>query len=258
MTNPSPRRSVSVVRKLTLVLLFAVGFGVADAAAVGAASPAQVGNANQLAAVTAADEMLGELVLPAGATEVPAEPVGDAYLLAHPDELFFYAAEVERHQFWTTSASPRAVIASIDAHLPAGAHSSGPANAATAVRVVHAADRRGARPRPPDLDVKAVELTGGGTGVRADAAVRYSAPRIPDQRIPPRARLLEITRAGMGESPPPFIADDRSKVGRVAGPWTACRSPRFVGSRSRAPSSCRPRSSPSPSAPRRTALSWPR
>lgn len=86
MTNPSPQRSVSVVRKLTLVLLLAVVFGVADAAPVGAASPAQVAHANQQAAVTAAGQMLGELVLPAGATQVPTEPVGDAYQLAHPDE----------------------------------------------------------------------------------------------------------------------------------------------------------------------------
>ena len=218
MTNPSPRRSVSVVRKLTLVLLLAVVFGVADAAAVGAASPAQVGHANQRAAVTAADQMLGELVLPAGATQVPAEPVGDAYQLAHPDELFFYAAEVERHEFWTTSASASAVIASIDAHLPAGARSSGTGYSGNSVFVSYTLPTVGAPALGPrSLDVEAVELTGGGTGVRADAAVRYSAPRLPDQRIPPRARLLEITRAGMGESPPPLIVTSRSKVRRVAG-----------------------------------------
>ena len=217
MTNPSPRRSVSVVRKLTLVLLFAVVFGVADAAAVGAASPAQVGNANQRAAVTAAEQMLGELVLPAGATQVPTEPVGDANLLAHPDELFFYAAEVERHEFWTTSASPSAVIASIDAHLPAGARSSGTGYSGNSVFVSYTLPTVGAPALGPrSLEVEAVELTGGGTGVRADASVRYSAPRLPGQRVPPRARLLEITRAGMGESPPPFIVTNRSKVRRVA------------------------------------------
>ena len=206
------------MRKLTLVLLLAVVFGVADAAAVGAASPAQIGHANQQSAITSADQTLGELVLPAGATEVPAEPVGDAYQLAHPDELFFYAAEVERHEFWTTSASPSVVIASIDAHLPAGVRSSGTGYSGNSVFVSYTLPTVGAPVLGPrSLDVEAVALTGGGTGVRADAAVRYSAPRLPNQRIPPRARLLEITRAGMGESPPPFIVTNRSQVRRVAG-----------------------------------------
>jgi hypothetical protein len=70
--------------------------------------------------------------------------------------LFFYAAEVERHKFWKTSASPNAVIASIEA----------------------------------------LALTGGGTGVRADATVRYAAPRLAAQRVPPQARVLEINVTG--------------------------------------------------------------
>ena len=167
------------MRKLTLVLLLAVVFGVADAAAVSAASPAQVVHANQQAAVTAAEQMLGELVLPAGATQVPTEPAGDAYQLAHAEELFFYAAEVERHEFWTTSASPSAVIASIDAHLPAGARSSGSGYSGNSVFVSYTLPTVGAPALGPrSLDVEAVELTGGGTGVRADATVRYSAPRL--------------------------------------------------------------------------------
>jgi hypothetical protein len=202
---------------MMLVPLFAVAFGVADAAPVGAASPAQIRNANQRAAVTAAEQMLGELVLPAGATQIPIEPVGDAYQLAHPDELFFYAAEVKRHEFWTTSASPSAVIASIDAHLPAGARSSGTGYSGNSELVSYALPTVGAPALGSrSLGVEAVELTGGGTGVRADASVRYSAPRLPDQRVPPRARLLEITRAGMGASPPPLIVTNRSKVRRVA------------------------------------------
>ncbi|MFZ0976248.1 MAG: hypothetical protein WAN22_28750 [Solirubrobacteraceae bacterium] len=206
------------MRKLTLVLLLAVMFGVADAVPVGAASPAQVAHANQQAAVTAAEQMLGELVLPAGATQVPTEPVGDAYQLAHPDELFFYAAEVERHEFWTTGASPSAVIASIDAHLPPGARSSGTGYAGNSLFESYTLPTAGVPALGPrSLDVEAVELTGGGAGVRADASVRYSAPRLPDQRIPSRARLLEITRAGMGESLPSLTVTNHSKVRRVAG-----------------------------------------
>jgi hypothetical protein len=218
VTQRLPVRSVSIVRKLTFVLVCAVVFGVADAAAMGAASPAQVVHANQQAAVTAAEQMLGELVLPAGATQVPTEPAGDGQQLARNNELSFFAAEVDRHEFWTTSASPSAVIASIDAHLPAGARSSGTGYAGNSVFVSYTLPAVGVPgPGPRILGVEAVELTGGGTGVRADATVRYSAPRLPDQRIPTRARLLEITRAGAAESLPSLKVTNRSKVRRIAG-----------------------------------------
>jgi hypothetical protein len=210
--------------KLMLALLLAVVFGVADTAAVSAASPAQVVRANQRAAATTAEELLGELVLPAGTTQAPTEPAGDAHQLAHADELFFYAAEVERHEFWTTSASPNAVIASIEANLPAGARSGGSGYTATSVFVSYTlpavgAPALGAR----SLAVQAVELAGGGTGVRADVTVLYTAPRLAAQRVPSRARVLEINVTGGSEvsgspysSPPPLVVTNRGDVRRIA------------------------------------------
>jgi hypothetical protein len=210
--------------KLMLALLLAVVFGVADTAAVSAASPAQVGRAHQRAAATAAEQLLVELVLPAGATEVPAEPAGDADQLAHADELFFFAAEVERHEFWTTSASPNAVIASIAAHLPAGARPVGSGYSGTSVFATYVLPAAGAPALGPrGLDVQAVALAGGGTGVRADAAVRYSAPRLPSQRVPRQSRVLSITVTGgpqvtgsTSSSPPPLFVTNRRDVERIA------------------------------------------
>ena len=210
--------------KLMLSLLLAVVFGVADTASVRAASPAQVVRANQRAAATEAEQLLGELVLPAGATQSPAEPAGDAHQLAHAEELFFYAAEVERHEFWTTSASPNAVIASIEADLPAGARSAGSGYSGTSVVVSYTLPAVGAPALGPrSLVVQAVELAGGGTGVRADVTVRYTAPRVAAQRVPPQARVLEINVTGGPQvtgspypSPPPLIVTNRRDVKRIA------------------------------------------
>jgi hypothetical protein len=210
--------------KLMLALLLAVVFGVADTGSVSAASPAQVVRANQRAAAAEAEQLLGELVLPAGATQAPAEPAGDAHQLAHAEELFFYAAEVERHEFWTTSASPNAVIASIEANLPAGARPAGSGYSGTSVVVSYTLPAVGAPALGPrSLVVQAVELAGGGTGVRADGTVRYTAPRVAAQRVPPQARVLEINVTGGPQvtgspypSPPPLIVTNRRDVKRIA------------------------------------------
>jgi len=231
------------MRKLVAVIASAVVLGVAGAAAVSAASPAhaaragrhattggvspaQVLRANRRAAVDAANRLLGELVLPAGATEVPSEPAGDAHQLERGMQLSFFAAEVDRHEFWTTSASPSAVVAAIKAHLPAGARWTGSGYSSTTMFVSYslaAVDAPALGPRT--FEVNAVKLTDGSTGVRADATVRYTAPRLPSQRVPAQARALEITmtasRFGPSpspppESPPPLTITKRSQVRRIA------------------------------------------
>jgi len=212
------------MRKLVAVIVPAVALGVGGAAAVSAASPAQVSRANRQAAVTAADELLGELVLPAGSAEVQAEPAGDAHLLLHPDVFSFFAAAVDRHQFWTTTASPSAVVASIEAHAPAGARqmASGYSGATEFVSYSLPAVG-GAALGPRSLGVTAVKLTSGSTGVRADATVRYTAPRLPAQRVPARAHVLEVkmTPSPFGPAPAPtlkspLVITNRSEVRRIA------------------------------------------
>jgi hypothetical protein len=210
------------MRKLVVVIVPAVALALALAGAVSAESPAQVQRANRQGAMTAAEQLLGEVVLPAGATEIPTEPAGDAHQLGRSNELSFFAAEVDRHEFWTTTSSPDAVVASIEAHLPAGARATGSGYSGTTVFASYSLPAVGGPALGPrSLAVNAVKLTDGSTGVRADAAVRYAAPRLPTQRVPAGARVLEITmtRSPFGPSPSlesPLVITKRSEVGRIA------------------------------------------
>jgi hypothetical protein len=206
------------VRTLSIAPLLAVVLPLAGPAAVGAATPAQVVRAHHTAAVTAADRALGNLALPAGATEVSAEPKGDAHQLARPMYLLVFAAAVDRHRYWTTNVSPREVIASIEAHLPAGTESAGSAYSGTSIFASYSLPSV----TPPtlgrrDLAVNAVVLSGGRTGVRADVAVTYSAPRLRAQRVPPRARVLEIAIANPRAAPLlSLTVTDRAQIRRIA------------------------------------------
>ena len=211
-----------VVHKSVIVIVIAVLLAVAGLAAViaAAATPAQVLHANQTAAVSAARQMLGEVVLPPGTHEVASEPAGDDDALARSMEIPIFRAEVDRHEFWTTSASPSAVIASFKATLPAGAKSSGGGHngPSTTIFVSYSLptiDAPALGPRA--LTVNAVVLSDGRTGVRADAEVRYTAPRLPAQRIPPQARVLDVTMANYHASPSlSLTVTNRARVRRIA------------------------------------------
>lgn len=214
---------MNVVRKIVIVIVIALAvvLGIGGASVI-AATPTHVLQANRAAAVAAADGLLSGVVLPAGSSETSTEPAGDGYLLAHSFELAIYAAEVDQHEFWTTTASLNAVIASFKAHLPMGAKSSGSGSdysngtetSVFASYSLPAVDAPALGPR--SLTVNAVELTRGGTGVRADAFVRYAAPRLPAQRIPARAGVLEVTRTRLGQVPAlSLTVTDRSTVRRI-------------------------------------------
>lgn len=159
-----------------------------------------------------------KLVLPAGSSEVASEPAGDAHQLARSFDLPIYRAEVDRHEFWITTASPSAAIASFKAHLPAGAKSSGSASSGTTMFASYSlptVDAPALGPRT--LAINAVELANGSVGVRADAEVRYTAPRLPAQRIPPQARVLDVTMANYHSSPSlSLTVTNRRQVRRIA------------------------------------------
>jgi hypothetical protein len=229
------------MRKLVVVIVSAVVLAVLGATAVGLASPArvphvnrrvavsgespaQVARANRRAAVSAADQLLGEVVLPAGATEVPTEPAGDDHQLDRSNTLSLFAAAVDQRRFWTSTASLGAVVASIEAHVPTGAKWTGSGNSGTTMFVSYslpAVDAPVLGPRI--LSVNAAKLTDGSTGVRADATVRYSAPRLSAQRVPAHALVLDVAMspAPFGPSPPstlksPLMIAKRPEVQEIA------------------------------------------
>jgi hypothetical protein len=116
------------------------------------------------------------------------------------------------------------VLASIEAHVPAGARQTASGYSGTTEFVSYSLQAVGAPALGPrSLSVTAVELTDGSTGVRADATVRYSAPRLPAQGVPARARVLEVemTPAPFGPAPAPtlkspLVITNRSEVRRIA------------------------------------------
>jgi hypothetical protein len=150
------------------------------------------GHAHQRAAQHEARTALGSVVLPAGSTQVDSEPAGSQQL-DRPFAALYFLDQVDLTRFWTTSASPQQVVASFDAHrAPAWRqHESGyggsiafssyslPASTATGGGV-------------GEVALSATPLEGGGTGVRADVEVQYTAPHPPAAKVPTSARVLEV------------------------------------------------------------------
>jgi hypothetical protein len=207
-----------MVRRSTAALLTVAALLVAIVA-VSVASPRQVTTAHRRVAVRVANQLLANVVLPPGATKVSAEPAGDAHRLASPMFGGFFAAEIDRHAFWTTSAAPDAVIASFNAHLPGGAKPLGSGSGSGSVFAAYVLGPA-AHPFTPgfrQVVVDAVTLANGTTGVRADAEVRYIAPRPPSQQVPGNARVVEITKRSQGSAPLLSVTITRhSEVGRIA------------------------------------------
>lgn len=158
--------------------------------------------ASRRAAQVAAGRLLAEVVLPSDARRLKQEPRGRHYELGRPWEGASFAAEVDRHAFWKTSASPSTVVAAFESHRPAGAKplqslSDGGWDAAS-----YTWDASGRFEIGPQLlMVSAVALPDGATGIRADAVVRYLSPRSGVERVPGTARLVQITTANFGEKP---------------------------------------------------------
>lgn len=218
VTLDTSARSAGMARIVVVVLSLATLAVGAGAVAVSAATPAQFVQANRQAATGIAEQLLGQLVLPADATEIPTEPKGDEQQLARPDELSFFAAQVDRHKFWKTGVTPDAVIASIQAHLAAGAKPSASGDSGTSVFAGYSLPAPGPPTLgSPALDIEAAQLTNGRTGVRADVVVRYTAPRLIAQRIPPQASTLKITIADYGSAPlRSLTVTRRSEVRQIA------------------------------------------
>jgi hypothetical protein len=129
-------------------------------------------------------------------------------------------------QWWTAPGKPRAVLAWVAAHVPAGFTSAG-----------QGSEGRGSAgdawydvfdlPAVPDVLTQRsllVEVTSDGarTAVRADAQVSWQPPRPASERIPPGATVVTLTLvpgSGPGRkrpAEPPVTITDPVKVARIA------------------------------------------
>ncbi len=179
----------------TLVGFVALGVAVA-LVAVGVGASADPVAANRDAAIAKAGRLLAGVVLPAGTTRVSRNPASRSHQLTVAIVPAFFAAEVDRHMFWTSSASIEDVMRSFRSHLAAGAKlvvsESGGGMAAAAYAF---GTRRRFLVGPEQLLIGAMTLHGGRVAIRVDAQVRYASPRPPSERVPSAARVVEITKA---------------------------------------------------------------
>ncbi len=183
------RGRVRVMSRRVVLTSVAILGALCVAVGARAATPRQTARANRQAAVRAANGLLGDVVLPPGATKISGETASGP--LVEPLERLFLAAQVDRHAFWSTDASPSAVIATVQRHLPAGAKLNGSGSGfgpgssdAFAVYTFPGTD-------PAALTIRQLVVNAVGsahsTVVRADGEVQYIAPRAPPSRSP-RAR----------------------------------------------------------------------
>ena len=190
------------MRKCALIGLVVLCGVSALVVADSAASPGHLIASDRHAATVEARELLAGVALPAGSTALPGEPAGDADQLAAPFAGALFAAEVDLHAFWTTSASPDAAIALFQSHLPSGAKLVSSSSGGGSAGAVYAlGTSRPFRIGPEQLILNAITLNDGLTGLRADAQVRYLSPRPPSQRVPMSARLVQITKVASGGKP---------------------------------------------------------
>jgi hypothetical protein len=131
---------------------------------------------------------------------------------------------VDRHRWWKIPEPVSNVYGFVRSHVPPSAKLStwsGPPGSVGAPAASFAAYAF-----PPgvgylpmrELAVTVVGLPGGSTGVRADAQVQWIIPRPLGERIPTRARVLDVTVARPGAAA--FVSrkvTDRRRVRRIAG-----------------------------------------
>jgi hypothetical protein len=191
------RSALRLSATASLTLTLAVLLAPAAASTLGAASL----GANHTAAQRDAAALLGRVILPSGAMPASKEPAGDDGALGRPPLSEAGMKIVDRHRWWTIPEPVSTVYGFVRSHVPPRAKLSmwsGPPGSVGAPAASFVADAF-----PPgvgylpmrELMVEVVALPGGNTGVRADAQVQWIIPRPRGERIPSRARLLEVTVA---------------------------------------------------------------
>jgi hypothetical protein len=167
--------------------------------AVKGVAAAETAAANRDAARADAAGLLGEVSLPAGATESSSEPAGDEGLLRHAGAGAPATPNVvEDHAWWTVPGSRGEVMAYIRGHAPSGSvrvsSGSGGTRGLTSFQSVTFAWPAVARVLSTRwLALTAAQLPHGSTALRADTQVVWVTPRAASERIPAGARRLSVS-----------------------------------------------------------------
>jgi hypothetical protein len=180
--------------RFRIVSVLGIAVAIAAWVALSAASPIHTGHTNRSHAIAVADQMLDLVVLPAGATRISAAPKIAGNFLDGPFMRYLIVSQVDRSRFWTVPAPPNAVMASFEAHLPKGAKAAEATSGGSEFQAAYSLPT--VQPRTlgaRQLVLAAVARSSGGTIVRADAEIRYVAPRPYNERIPAAAHVLDIT-----------------------------------------------------------------
>lgn len=162
---------------------------------------------NQRAARSDAAKLLKLVELPSGVLSSGSEPPGDGGALAQAPSQPALPDLAAQTMWWTVNEPWKRVVAFIDDHPPAGGElqemgsSGGGGDSQQSAwagfafpAVLHVLGQR-------ELQVLAAPLSGGGTGIRADAQVQWLIPRPAGERVPGGARVLRVSRGVPGQAP---------------------------------------------------------
>jgi hypothetical protein len=197
-------------------IVAAVVVGTVSVCGVTAFSAAGKSASNKVAAQRDAQRLLRQLLLPAGAIRLAMEPTGDGRVLRVPSAQPGVIGLVDRHRFWKVPSSLVSVIAFITAHPPHGSQLSsagggleGPGIPPNQSLTFSFAPTDSVAARW--LNVDAVTLPDGQTGVRADAQV----PTVHShERVPRDIGVLRISREDPRD--PTITVTNRKKISAVA------------------------------------------
>jgi hypothetical protein len=167
-----------------------------------------------------ATRLLGLLELPPGSSFSATQPVGTSPHLSQPAVVLLSPAFVDTPSWWLAPGVPDSALAWLKEHPPAGSRLSMEASDIERGEVKSQSVSFGLPPVPGvfesrSLLVTAVSEPGGTTGLRADAQVVWTVPRPGAERVPLRARVLEVRYSGGGARPGGFVVSDPRQVRRI-------------------------------------------
>lgn len=157
---------------------------------------------NELAAQGDAARLLGAIVLPSGASQLARAPRGSGNLLSSPGFRPGVVDLVDRHSFWRVRAPLASVVAFLRRHKPSGAQpprwSAGPATGPHIPpnqQVAFGFRALGGRISTRLLNITAVALPRGWTGLRVDAEDVWIVTRPVGEKVPSGVHEVDITSA---------------------------------------------------------------